>query len=93
MLSCAILALGDDSNAPPGEGMAAFIIGLLATALCMAFGYNTRAYLNPARDFGPRLVALAAGYRPSIFTAANYWWLWGCMVRHHLGSGCWRSRI
>jgi aquaglyceroporin related protein, other eukaryote len=93
VLSCSILALGDDSNAPPDAGMVAFIIGLLVTALCMAFGYNTGACLNPARNFGPRLVALAAGYGPSTFTATNCWWLLGCMVRHHLGSGCWRSRI
>jgi aquaglyceroporin related protein len=77
VLSCSILALGDDSNAPPGAGMAAFIIGLLVTALCMVFGYNTGACLNPVRDFGPRLVALAAGYGPSIFTAANCWYIWG----------------
>ncbi|KAF8855238.1 aquaporin-like protein, partial [Acephala macrosclerotiorum] len=55
ILSCPILALGDDSNAPPGAGMHAFIVGLLVTALTMAFGFNTGACLNPARDFGPRL--------------------------------------
>lgn len=36
-----ILALGDDANAPPGAGMQAFIIGILITVLCLAFGYNT----------------------------------------------------
>lgn len=36
-----ILALGDDSNAPPGAGMQAFIIGILISALTLALGYNT----------------------------------------------------
>lgn len=37
----AILALGDDTNAPPGAGMQAFIVGILITVLVMALGYNT----------------------------------------------------
>lgn len=41
ILICAILALGDHTNAPPGAGMQAFIIGLLVTALVLALGYNT----------------------------------------------------
>lgn len=52
MLSIAVMALGDDSNAPPGAGMNALIIGLVVTVLGMAFGYNTGAALNPSRDFG-----------------------------------------
>lgn len=77
ILSCAILALGDDSNAPPGAGMHAFIVGLLVTALTMAFGYNTGACLNPARDFGPRLATVAVGYGGSVFKAWDAWWIWG----------------
>lgn len=77
ILSCAILALGDDSNAPPGAGMHAFIVGLLVTALTMAFGYNTGACLNPARDFGPRLATLAVGYGGNVFKARDMWWIWG----------------
>lgn len=72
-----ILALGDDSNAPPSAGMAAFIISLLVTSLCMVFGYNTGACLNPVRDLGPRLVALAAGYGHTTFTGSDFWWIWG----------------
>jgi aquaglyceroporin related protein len=77
ILACAILALGDDSNAPPGAGMHAFIVGLVVTVLTMAFGYNTGACLNPARDFGPRLATLIVGYGRTVFTANDCWWLWG----------------
>src|SRR5699024_6242457 len=46
-LAAAILALGDDQNAPPGAGMNSLIIGLVITCLCFAFSYPTGAALNP----------------------------------------------
>lgn len=36
-----VLALGDDSNAPPGVGMNGLIIGLVVVVLSMALGFNT----------------------------------------------------
>ncbi|KKY24140.1 putative aquaglyceroporin like protein [Phaeomoniella chlamydospora] len=77
ILTGTVLALGDDSNAPAGAGMGAFIIGLLVTALVMAFSFQTGGCFNPARDIGPRLVALVAGYGTETFTAMGWWWLWG----------------
>lgn len=41
ILAVVVLALGDDSNAPPGAGMNAFIMGLVIAVLSMALGYNT----------------------------------------------------
>ncbi|KAE8449070.1 hypothetical protein EG329_008658 [Mollisiaceae sp. DMI_Dod_QoI] len=90
LLSCAILALGDDSNAPPGAGMHAFIVGLLVTALTMAFGYNTGACLNPARDFGPRIATAMVGYGGGVFTAKDAWWIygaWGATISGALVGG------
>jgi len=57
--------------------MHAFIIGLLVSALCMAFSYNTGTALNPARDFGPRLITWAAGFGSEVFTLHSWWWIWG----------------
>lgn len=74
-LAIAVLALGDDSNAPPGAGMNAFILGLVITCLSMAFGYNTGAALNGTRDLGPRLALLCVGYGGEIFR--NWWWVCG----------------
>jgi len=42
----AIMALGDDGNAPPGAGMNAFIIGILISVLILALGYNTGGYVD-----------------------------------------------
>lgn len=77
ILGVAILALGDDSNAPPGAGMHALIIGLIVTVLTMAFGYSDGCGLNPARDLGPRMAAAAVGYGKGVFEGDSYWWIWG----------------
>lgn len=90
ILACAILALGDDSNAPPGAGMHALIVGLLVTVLSMAFGYNTGACLNPARDMGPRIAAAVVGYGGRVFTVRDAWWVygaWGATVSGGLVGG------
>ncbi|KAL3417818.1 MIP family channel protein [Phlyctema vagabunda] len=90
ILACAILALGDDSNAPPGAGMHALIVGLVVTVLTMAFGYNTGACLNPARDFGPRLATAMVGYGREVFTVRQAWWIygaWGATISGALVGG------
>jgi aquaglyceroporin related protein len=76
ILAVAVLALGDDANAPPGAGMSALIIGLIVTVLSMAFGYNTGCAMNPTRDLGPRLAVLALGYGGGN-TFGNSYWVWG----------------
>ncbi|KAJ9500021.1 Protein kinase domain-containing protein ppk32 [Exophiala xenobiotica] len=73
ILVISVLALGDNSNAPPGAGMNAFIVGLLVTVLGMAFGYNTGLAMNPVRDFGPRVAMWVLGYSPKILFADGYW--------------------
>ncbi|OAL20000.1 hypothetical protein AYO22_09150 [Fonsecaea multimorphosa] len=80
ILTISVLALGDDTNAPPGAGMNAFIVGLLVTVLGMAFGYITGLAMNPARDFGPRLAMLVLGYgTPKTLFADGYWFKVACL--------------
>ena len=83
LLTISVLALGDDTNAPPGAGMNAFIIGLVVTVLGMGLGSNTGLAMNPARDFGPRLALTVLGYgqdpspwspsSPASLFADGYW--------------------
>ncbi|KAH9907256.1 aquaporin-like protein [Xylariomycetidae sp. FL2044] len=76
VMMVAVFSLGDDQNNPPGAGMHAFVLGLLTVTLKFCLGYNTGSALNPASDFGPRLVALWVGYRtPTTFE--NAWWVYG----------------
>ncbi|KAF2091934.1 aquaporin-like protein, partial [Saccharata proteae CBS 121410] len=85
-----ILATGDDQNNPPGAGLHAFIMGLATVMQKMTLGYNTGVALNPASDFGPRLVCLMVGYNTPMFTEIGLWWLWGPWVATAVGSiaGC-----
>lgn len=84
---CVLLALGDDTNAPPGAGMNALILGLLVTVLQFGGSYQTGLALNPARDFGPRLVALWMGYgKASTFTTG--WWIYGAWAGPLTGCIC-----
>jgi aquaglyceroporin related protein len=62
---------------PQEQVCTAFVMGLLVSALCVAFADNTSSCLNPARDLGPLLVTLAAGYGGTVFTERSWWWLWG----------------
>jgi aquaglyceroporin related protein len=75
-ISIAVLASGDDSNAPPGAGMNAFILGLIVSILTMAFSASTGAAINPARDMGPRLALITVGFnRHELF--GDGWWIYG----------------
>jgi glycerol uptake facilitator protein len=69
-LGTAILALtvfaftdGRNPSAPP-TGMAPVFIGLTVAVLIVVIAPLTQACFNPARDFGPRLVAWHTGWGP-----------------------------
>ncbi|TBL26874.1 aquaporin, partial [Escherichia coli] len=57
-----ILALTDDGNGVPRGPLAPLLIGILIAVIGGAFGPLTGFALNPARDFGPKLVAFFAGW-------------------------------
>ncbi|KAH6652553.1 aquaporin-like protein [Truncatella angustata] len=84
-----VFALGDDQNNPPGAGMHAFVLGLLVSVLKMTLGFNIGSALNPASDFGPRVIAYAIGYREAnVFS--DPWWFYGPWAATLVGSlvGC-----
>ena len=65
ILVLVIFALTDRRNpAGPGKYLAPALIGLTVGLLINALAPLTQGGFNPARDFGPRLIAYAAGWGP-----------------------------
>jgi glycerol uptake facilitator protein len=63
LLVLLIFAITDEFNAPPGANLAPAMIGLVVVAIGMSFGGMHGYAINPARDFGPRLFTVVAGFR------------------------------
>src|SRR5215207_1712739 len=63
ILVLVIFALSDPDNAAaPEPTLIPFFVGFTVAVLISLFAPITQAGWNPARDFGPRLVAVLAGY-------------------------------
>lgn len=63
LLSLFVFALTSPRNpAAPGSNLAPLFVGLAVAALIAVLGPLTQCCLNPARDFGPRIVAYLAGW-------------------------------
>jgi glycerol uptake facilitator protein len=76
LLVLLILAITDEFNAPPGANLAPLMIGLVVVAIGMSFGGMHGYAINPARDFGPRLFTVVAGFRNNGLTDGTHvWWI------------------
>ena len=73
LLLCGIFAICDSKNLPASPFSKPFAVGLLVVAIGMSFGWKTGYAINPARDFGPRLLTLLAGWGTLPFTADHYY--------------------
>ncbi|MFD2420237.1 MIP/aquaporin family protein [Amycolatopsis pigmentata] len=80
ILLCLIAALIDRRNQAPGSNMAAWLIGFVVVAIGLTYGTNAGYAINPARDFGPRLLTFITGWGSKAFPGdgawfSNYWWI------------------
>jgi glycerol uptake facilitator protein len=75
LLLLLIFAITDEFNAPPGANLAPLMIGLVVVAIGMSFGGMHGYPINPARDFGPRLFTVLAGFRNNGLTDGSGAWL------------------
>lgn len=71
ILMCVIMSLTDDNNGLPRGPMAPLLIGLLIAVIGSAMGPLTGFAMNPARDFGPKLMTFLAGWGPMAFTGGR----------------------
>ncbi|GAA5931669.1 uncharacterized protein JCM15063_001532 [Sporobolomyces koalae] len=90
VLMIAVLALGDENNAPPGAGLGAIVLGFVVVAIGMSNGFISGYAINPARDLGPRFALWAVGYGTKVWTHDNCWWIFGPLLGPLVGSiaGC-----
>jgi len=70
-----ILAITDKLNALPGANLAPLIVGLLIVAIGISFGGMNGYAINPARDLGPRLFCVVAGFQNNGLTNGTSVWL------------------
>jgi glycerol uptake facilitator protein len=75
-----VWAITDELNSPVGSNMAPFMVGMVVLAVGISFGANAGYAINPARDFGPRMFALIAGWGKVAFPGNygninDYFWI------------------
>lgn len=63
MLLFLIFAIIDDRNQPPQANLTPILIGVIVVGIGMSFGAMHGYAINPARDFGPRLFTVVAGFK------------------------------
>ena len=71
VLMALIMALTDDGNGLPRGPMAPLLIGLVIAVIGGAMGPLTGFAMNPARDFGPKLLAFLAGWGDMALTGGR----------------------
>ncbi|CAK4096901.1 unnamed protein product [Aphanomyces euteiches] len=90
LLVFTIFNVDDPANMPTNRVMKPLTVGLIVVVLVQSFSLSTGAALNPARDFGPRVLSACAGWGSQVFTMyKNYWWvpICGPIVGAILGGG------
>lgn len=76
LLVLLIFAVVDEFNTPPGANLTPVLIGLVVVAIGISFGGMHGYPINPARDFGPRLFTVVAGFRNNGLTDGTHvWWI------------------
>lgn len=63
LLVCLVFAVIDPRNQPRAAHLAPLVVGLIVVAIGISFGALHGYAINPARDFGPRLFTVAAGFK------------------------------
>jgi glycerol uptake facilitator protein len=76
LLLLCIMAVTDVRNSAPSTKIAPLLVGATVVAIGMAFGGLHGYAINPARDFGPRLLTVAAGFSHNGLTdGSNEFWV------------------
>ncbi|MFD6024671.1 MIP/aquaporin family protein [Streptomyces griseoluteus] len=76
-----VVAILDLRNQAVKANLAPLMVGFAVVAIGMSYGANAGYAINPARDFGPRLLTWVAGWGSLAFPGSEagqfsgYWWI------------------
>jgi MIP family channel proteins len=70
-----VRAISDRRNASPGANLEPVLIGAVIWAIGLSLGGLTGYAINPARDFGPRLVSALVGWGTAVFRSHGGYFL------------------
>uniref|UniRef100_A0A3Q3VQM7 Uncharacterized protein n=1 Tax=Mola mola TaxID=94237 RepID=A0A3Q3VQM7_MOLML len=85
MLMLCILSLNEKRNTPAPTELIPAIVGVIVLGISVSMTGNCGGAINPARDLGPRLFMLTAGWGTEVFTCYNYWF-WVPLVAPLIGG-------
>jgi glycerol uptake facilitator protein len=91
-----VFAITDEDNLPAPPYLVPALVGLIVLAIGVSFGKLHGYAINPARDFGPRLFTVLAGYRVNGLTDGTHvWWIpiAGPLAGGLLGAGLYELTV
>ncbi|KIP08611.1 hypothetical protein PHLGIDRAFT_34899 [Phlebiopsis gigantea 11061_1 CR5-6] len=86
ILLLVICAVTDKRNSPPPAGLVPLVLFVTLLGISAALGMQTGFALNPARDFGPRVLTAMVGYGKEVFNFRSQYWLWCPIMAPILGA-------
>lgn len=95
LLLLLVFAITDEHNQPPAN-LGPLMIGAVVVAIGMSFGGLHGYAINPARDFGPRLFTVLAGFRNNGLTDGTlvFWVpIVGPLLGGIIGAAVWQVGV
>jgi len=85
LLLIIISSVTDKRNGPPPAGLVPLAIFFAFVGITASFGMQTSFAINPARDFGPRLVT-AIFYGRNVWSFRHQYWIWAPILGPFCGA-------
>jgi glycerol uptake facilitator protein len=92
-----VFAITDQLNSNPSPAFTALLVGLIVVGIGFAMGTNDGYAINPARDFGPRIMEFITGYKTAFQDQHGNVFFWvpilGPLVGGLVGGGLYQITV